>query len=180
MKTHFTLQESCQAIGMPVKTAQNWIDRKLVLGSEDKPAGKHERFSFHTVMEIAVANSLKRISIPLEICFEVAVKFAHFGSSSNANNVPNRLPATPFLNVGRSAFIGFNPIGDRPINSIVSPDGPLSKISAVNANNCEKCEIVIWCDAGPVFRRVCLGLGHEPEKIILMRYGQPQQTMGGD
>ncbi|WP_172330015.1 hypothetical protein [Mangrovicoccus sp. HB161399] len=100
LQTNFTLAQIGEILDKNPSTLRTHINRGLVVGqgprnsSGDKPAGKHVRFSYYTLMEFALAYEMANLGVQLESAFKYAADFAHAGGGGAG--LPERLPALPF------------------------------------------------------------------------------------
>lgn len=179
----FSTGQVIAATGVPNHTLQSWLKRGLVVGpSEAKEdhkiqgggsPGAHRRFSFYSVMEIAIAKALTDIGSPsVETAFRVAAKFAHFARGSfgwEGGPVEHvrRLPSLPLnhrtgpkrtllcVSGGTSVVIPWDGKGDvwsAARHALNTPDG------------------FVILEVDRVFDRVVRALGHDPWEVLSEAY----------
>ena len=100
---NFTLAKIGEVVGKNPVTLRTHINRGLVTAqgprkvTGDKPAGKHCRFSFFTLMEFAMAYRLyDDRGLQLDKSFDHARHFAHGSGGGDVFDLPYRYPALPF------------------------------------------------------------------------------------
>lgn len=90
----FSTGQVVAATGVAHESLQNWLKRGLVVGQKDIEGGgakgRHRRYSFFNVIEIAMAKALIDAGMStLEHAFYAAALFSHTG-------VGGRIPSHPF------------------------------------------------------------------------------------
>lgn len=183
----FSTGQVTAATGVTNATLQSWLKRDIVTTARPEGAeqgfyitgggapGAHRRYSFRTVMEIAIAKALIDAGMEnLENAFKAAVHFAHFGSVSGSYGLkpaptatPNRIPGLPHGSASGKTLIAAR--GDRSteyfwerrdvelIHNIMFELGDAEGFVLVNAS--------------AVFNRVVKALDYDPYAVMTLAYG---------
>jgi hypothetical protein len=101
LSKEFSAKEVCEICGVSNDSLQNWIKRKLIVGHREikgggQGPGRHRRFSFFNVVEVAIANRLMTLGMQPKEAFKNAAHFAHSGGGGEVFDMPERLPGLPF------------------------------------------------------------------------------------
>lgn len=121
----FTLAQVAEVVGRNPSTLRTHINRGYVVArgphkrEGDKPAGKHARFSYFTMMQFAVGYALSELSVDLETSFRAAGSFSHFGEGGDVFDLPERLPGLPFHHNHGVTILGV--AGERTFEEIYAP-----------------------------------------------------------
>lgn len=98
----FTNSEIVTATGVTNFQLQNWLKRGQIVGQGEWEVegggspGRHRRFSFFNLMEVAVAKALIYVGLTdMQRVTHVAAGFAHTGDNAIGSR-PGRLPGLPF------------------------------------------------------------------------------------
>ena len=160
----FSAGEVAQAADVAPATLQNWIKRGDLIASDriegGGERGKHRRFSWFSVMEVATAAAAMRCGASSKTAFYAGAKFGHSGMGAVASS-PARQPAFPFdIRHGRTfLFVS----ADR---AIVEPWGGLTPTWYRIRDTFGGGEGFIAIDMTEVFDRTCSRLGLHPEAVI--------------
>jgi len=97
----YSAKQVCEIAGVSNASLQNWIKRKLIVGHREikgggEGPGRHRRFSFFNVVEIAMASKLIATGLQPKDAFKAAADFAHVGGGGQTFDLPERLPGFPF------------------------------------------------------------------------------------
>lgn len=161
--------------GVSNTTLQNWIKRGVLVGHRGEKdidgggaSGIHRRFSFNSLMEIAVAKALIDAGVTdLNHAFTAATGFSHIGHGAISGIHPIRDPALPFdtrhengvtlLCVsGENSCVHFWKIGEDPL--------PAIRMMLGNARGYFILEI------NEIFDLVISRLGLHPEAVLEAEY----------
>ncbi|HMO09166.1 MAG TPA: hypothetical protein PKD10_16180, partial [Paracoccaceae bacterium] len=109
LEAQFTTEQAAGASGAGFENLQNWMKRGKVAGMEriagGGAKGRHRRFSFHSVMEIAVVVDLRRVGYSdLDHAFRAATTFAHF-AGPDFNVSKERWPGCPWSGPGKTLLM---------------------------------------------------------------------------
>lgn len=143
-------------VGNP--TLQSWIRRGYIVGHSGdgvempgKP-GHRRRFSFHNLIEIAVAAALARAGVDVAPAFKAAHRFAHSADEQ-------RLPALPFQD-GRTLLCV---AGDRAIEVQSQPGEDWHSVAR---HLLGRPEVMTVLDVSDLFDRSVAALGLHPQRVI--------------
>lgn len=96
----FSASEAASASGVSVESIQTWLKRKLIVGHRNIEGGgsqgRHRRFTFNNVMEIAVAKAIIDMGVSTKQAFTASNSFAHTGGGGEVFSLPDRQPSLPF------------------------------------------------------------------------------------
>lgn len=149
---------------------QNWFARDVVLGHRNVEGGgspgRHRRFSWFNVMEIANAAALVNAGLDLSLAFRAAQVFAHMGAGP-LPGIPERFPSMPFKTEhGRTLmFVA----GDRVH---IAPYEPGSDALAAARVHLGQPEAFIVLDLLGLFNRVCASLELDPQAVMDEAYSE--------
>ncbi len=173
--TEFGTGQVLEAADITNPALQTWIRRGVIVGHKDRPVdmpgtpGVRRRFSFCSVVEIALAKALTDVGVDLADAFHAAARFAHFGAGGRHAGLPFPGSASTLLCVAgqRVAIVRQEP-----------GEGVLAEIRARLGRP------VGWAmlDAGQVFARVVTRLGFHPEAVKADAYeaADPPATRWAD
>lgn len=169
----FLAGEVAKAAGIAPATLQNWVKRGVIIGHRTGMSeiegggsqGRHRRFSWHNIMEIATAAALIKVGVSdLTCAFSAAAVFAHSGHGDSSTGL-RRDPGTPYdLEHGRTLmFVA----GDR---SKIIQYQPGQDCLATGRSLLGSPEGFVVIDLLDVFDRVCVSLGLHPNKVLDLAY----------
>lgn len=159
--------EVAELTGLNPETLQTYIRRGLLVGMRDAEGGgaqgKHRRFSWYALMQVALGAELIRANVAAKSAFDAAVKFAHVSSGVAVWEVeeedPNdyRAPGFPYRR-GDTYLIAYGEKGRvvRSYDGSINPDFPSRAVPTVY-------HVV---NATKVFERICGALGVHPYKEL--------------
>lgn len=88
----FSTADVLSAVGIAEAKLQSWLRRDLIVGQREGKIvgsqGRARRFSFHSVMEIAVAAALIDTGMPVDAAFRVTRKVAYVGADRRVAGLP--------------------------------------------------------------------------------------------
>ncbi|NSZ15342.1 MerR family transcriptional regulator [Agrobacterium vitis] len=182
-KDKFSTGDVIKATGVTNATLQSWLKRGIIMGQKDAAIegggspGLHRRYSFATVMEIAVAKALIDSGVTdLGSAFYAAKLFAYSGGDAFSEQPenpeqpvqPERFPALPHSKEGakngrsllcvsgKRAYATFWKPGDDPFFDILAGlDEPLGFVMLL---------------VDELFDRVVGVLGYHPQAILDAAY----------
>ncbi len=172
----FSSGEVTQAADITMSTLQNWLKRDVIVGHKKIEGGgsqgKHRRFSWFNVMEIATAATLVKAGVTdLAIAFYAAQSFAHVGAGP-LPGVPVRSPALPFdVEHGRTLLFA---AGQHCEIMPYDPRGSGSDVLSTIRVALRRPEAFVVVDMLDVFDRVCLSLGLHPQAVMDAEYSEAQ------
>jgi hypothetical protein len=162
----------CDAAGVNEGALQNWLRRGLLVGQKDSPImgggspGRHRRFTFFNVMEIAVAKSLTDLGVDVATAFLAAREFAHTGEGP-LPNIPERSPGVVF------------DWRAEPIDTFVAVAGDFHAVGCLRPENNTISVIqealrykrnFSYVDANEIFNRATTVLGFAPRDVLASAY----------
>ncbi len=161
LASRFTTGQVLQATGTKNPTLQTWIKRGFVVGHSSEGAavdmpgqpGLRRTFSFYTLMQIAVAAAIIKVSGNASRAFEAAIEFAHIGDEQ-------RSPGVPFRD-GRTWLLVAED-DERLVNAKWGEDPHMRASWPLGARR----DAVIAVDVNAIFDRVCAALAIHPEEVI--------------
>lgn len=161
----FTLARIAEVVEKNPTTLRTHINRSLVTAQGprnihgDKPAGKHSRFSFFTLMEFALAYHLyDDMGLQLETSFKHAAHFAHISGGGEVFNLPTRYGALPFHHDHGDTLWG---IADDRSFEIPTVSEPGKNLYIMMRHYLHSDDFIL-VNASKVFERVCARLGVHP------------------
>lgn len=181
----YSTGEVAEKLAVPSYTIQAWVKRGIVTAQPSEipefpgasgaitgggTPGNHRRFSFFSVMEIAIAKAFIDAGVTnLELIFRAAGAFAHTGRGEALNDQPPRIPGCPFraLDPNQTTVVGIH--GERTVVMTWNPvsDSTYRLHAALGAE-----EGAIFVDAGAIFRKVVTTLGYDPKEVLALAYGK--------
>ncbi len=168
----FSAGEVVKAADISMSTLQNWIGRGVIIGHRKIEGGgsqgKHRRFSWYNVIEIATAAALVKVGVSdLKIAFQAAQHFAHTGPDEGAFT-PKPDPAMPFdIDHGRTLMFVSGEYSEI-IPYKPGSDDPLAIVRAA----LRQPEAFIVVDLRDLFDRVCAALGIHPQAVMDEAYSE--------
>lgn len=170
---NFTLAKIAEVVGKNPTTLRTHINRGLVTAqgprnvNGDKPAGKHSRFSFFTMMEFAMAYHLyDDMGLQLDKSFEHARHFAHMSGGGSVFDLPTRYGALPFHYEHGDTLWGI--AGERSFE--IPTESEPGKNLYVMMRHYLQSDDFILVNASAVFQRVCSALGVHPHLSLDVVY----------
>jgi len=172
----FSTGQVIAATGLPNHTLQSWLKRDLLVSQPEAPIegggvpGLHRKFSFHSVMEIAVAKALCDIGLSTANSLKAAVHFAHMGQvityyeGESPDWAAMRRPSLPFdnRNGGKTLiFVAGEKSGElhwRPGTDILTT--AISKFG----------DGFVMLNASDVFERTTRALDFDPNVVMASAY----------
>ncbi|MCV0429021.1 MAG: hypothetical protein K5905_26500 [Roseibium sp.] len=171
----FASGQVIKSAGISNATLQSWLKREVIVGQKDGSViegggspGRHRRFSFYNLIEIATAKALIDCGVSdLQVAFSTARKFAHTGIAATKEH-PERNPGMPF-NIsndalgqtllcmsGEHSFVAFWQPGTDPLLEIrTALRRPIG---------------FVILDMNELFDRVTASLGYHPQEVIEHAY----------
>lgn len=150
-------------------TLQAWVKRGVIAGYRDNPdkiggggrKGKHLKWSFWCIMEVAVAQALVSTGVSeLGVAFRAAYEFAHLGDEL-------RLPGLPFDRKRGQTIL----VLSRSQTKVLQWEPGTDPI-ALFWSEMRKPESWITVNVAAVFRRVVTELGLDPAAVMQEAYGK--------
>ena len=160
--------EVVAATGVTNDALQSWLRRGLIF-DQDKiggggKQGRHRRFSFFTVMQIAVARALLKagMSDP-RTAFMAAAVFAH-----TARSMPGmrRRPGTPFPIEDGATFLATT--GEE--TTLWADLGPRGPVFPALVASLHRPKAFVVCDVSLVFEETLRALGENPHRFMREAY----------
>lgn len=170
----FSTGDVTKATGVSNATLQSWLKRGVIMGQKDAEIegggspGVHRRYSFFTVMEIAVAKALIDCGVSdLACAFAAAKLFAHTGGGAFMDE-PERIPSLPHnkdgAEMGRSLLCVS---GDKAYATFWKPgNDPFWNIRTGLGNPLGFTMLLV----DELFVRVVTALGYHPQDILSAAY----------
>jgi hypothetical protein len=176
----FSTGQVVTAANVPSHTLQSWLKRDVIIGHKEAPiegagsSGVHRRFSFHNVMEIAVAKGLIDAGMSdLEAAFFAATRFAHTGRAEIGHGHPRRYPSLPF-----ERQHGFTILCVRGQNSKITTWKPGSDFLAGVFQDVQGQGFVL-VEVNSIFDRVVTLLGYDPHQTMHFGYSNSHPQKSG-
>lgn len=164
----FTNAQIVASTGVTNDQLQNWIRRDLIVGQGQIEGGgspgRHRRFSFFNLMEIAIAKALLDAGLgDLQRTTQAAKHFAHVGRGEIGDR-PERLPGFPFKD-GKTLLI----VGPRDAREyqVTQQERPLALYAAIKQHGIGALVI----DASAVFETTLQRAGQDPALAMREAYG---------
>ncbi len=173
----FKTGEVVAATGVASDTLQGWLRRGLVF-DQDKiegggKQGRHRRYTFFTVMQIAVARALMQAGMTNpRAAFAAAAVFAHTGRSMPRLR---RLPGMPFPTEEGATFLAT--AGEQTV--LWADLGPHEPVIRNLVAALRRPTGFIVCDVSLVFERTVYALGEDPVLLVREAYQQVRYPESG-
>lgn len=173
----FTTGQVVAATEIPNHTLQSWLKRDMLTGKPLEPiegggvSGSHRKFSFFTVMEIAIAKALTDVGISAADALRTSMHFAHVGQGPIAG-MPERRPSLPYLNTGMAARTLIMAAGERSIEVFWDASAKKDIIASARWQLQSAAFVVVEVDE--IFDRVVGRLGYHPVEVMNFAYGVEQ------
>ncbi|SFC77552.1 hypothetical protein [Tropicimonas isoalkanivorans] len=166
---NFTLAEIAEVLGKNPQTLRTHINRGYATALHSgtgKATGKHARFSFHTVMEFAVAYHLEALGVRLESGFRYATGFAHVGHGAVPGLPGERAPGFPYHTKHGRTLVAVH--GDRMAIALWD-NGKTNPYVALRSQLGRPAAMIVF-DATQVFFDVCKRLGVDAYDALNAEY----------
>ena len=166
----FQTSDVVAATGLPNHTLQSWLKRDLLTGKPAAPikgggvSGSHRKFSFFTVMEIAIAKALTDTGISAANALKAAMHFAHVGHGAIGDR-PERYPSLPYPNAGMAARTLICVAGDRSVEYRWQVGKDIIPIIRADLG-----QAFLVLEVDEIFDRVCARLGYESRDVLNSAY----------
>lgn len=166
-KQFFTLERIGEIVGKNPATIRTHINRGYVVGQgprddvTDKAAGRHERFSVHSLTEFFLAYKIERAGLNLTLAFQYAAGFAHLGGTDVAagGKLVRRTPSLPFHHKHGHTYMGMMAGQSEEVVSKVDKKLTELHITLRNRTNSAPSEPMIVINVTAVFQELCTALG---------------------
>jgi hypothetical protein len=165
----FQMAEIANAIGASPQTIKAWLHKGIVLGNREITggggAGNRRNFTFHNLMEFAVAKAIMEIGFQrdAETAFKAAAGFAHVGHESTDGLHAERLPGFPFY----EGFTLLCTSGEH--TTVVQHDPGSDQLTNIRINLRRPMGFLV-IDMSEVFERTVSALGYHPQEQIDLAY----------
>lgn len=165
----FSASEMAELAQVRPDSIQNWLKRDLIVGHRGITGGgrqgKHRRFSFSNVMEVAISQTLIGMHLGAKEAFAVSWQFAHAAGGATSN-LPARLPGLPFHhNHGETIFGVFQ---GRTCEEVWSPAGGRDTYGELRRQL--HADHFLTVNASEVFNLVCARMKYHPYKVLDAAY----------
>jgi hypothetical protein len=169
----FSNRQVVEATAATSDNIQNWIVRGHLTGSSlpegGGSQGKHRRFSFHNLMEVAVAKALINAGLSnLDDVFLAAKHFAHIADTQD--NKIRRLPGLPYRDGITLLIAGSGSYKAIKIGGAKRDD--LDLFAEMSGTNTGRITGAVWLDASEIFRQVMTRAGFDPDAVMREAYGR--------
>lgn len=167
----FTTGQVVAATDLPNHTLQSWLKRNMLTGNPVEPiegggaSGSHRKFSFFTVMEIAIAKALTDLGISAADALKTARHFAHVGRGPLPGS-PERRPSLPYLNNGMAARTLICAAGGRSVEVLWE----VKKDIIAQARWQLQSAAFVIVEVDEIFERVVSHLGYDPRDVMNFAY----------
>lgn len=179
IEQHFTLERMGEVLDRNPSTMRTHIGRGYVVGhgprdgKGDKDKGKHERFSFFSLIEFAFAYEIAAQGVNHKMAFQYAAQFAHAGGTdiTKMGEDVHRLPSFPFHYRHGDTYMGMMAGESAEISGEGNPDiaGLMRQLQRMT-NSPERQGIII-IPATQIFAEVCTALRVEYRDVLAEVYG---------
>lgn len=164
----FTNSEIVAATGVTNFQLQNWLKRGQIVGQRDSAVegggspGKHRRFSFFNLMEVAIAKALIDLGVSdMQRVTNAAAAFAHTGDCINGDR-PARTPGLPFEKGQTLLIVG----PERSEEYQILPTERLGLVAALAQHGVG----AVVLNASKVFENTLRRAGFDPAAILREAY----------
>lgn len=172
----FTASELSALTNARPESIQTWLKRKLIVGHKKIEGGgsqgKHRRFSFNSVMEIAVAQKLIEMNMSTKEAFKAAADFAHASSGGKVFDLPERDPGIPFHHNHGDTIFGV--AGARTFEELYKPGENYDTFGKLRRHLGS--EHFIALNASEIFNTICARLGSHPYEVLDTVYPESATT----
>jgi hypothetical protein len=172
----YSTSQVTAATGLPNHTLQSWLKRDLLVSPPGAPIegggnpGVHRRFSFQSIVEIAIAKALCDIGLATANAIKAGAHFAHFGQAvayypgEQLENFTPRRAGLPFKNSsGGKTLIC---VSDETSGEFLWYPG--TDIFTLIGNKFGNGFVVL--NASEVFERTVRALGFDPADVMTRAY----------
>jgi len=167
----FSASEVASVAGITASTLQNWLKREVISGHKKDiegggSQGRHRRFSFFSLIDIAKAAALVRGGISdLPTAFKASRDFAHF-EPGGLPGILARRPAVAFhASHGRTLLVVS---GERSEVFRYAPGEDVIARIRAKLRDAESFTVVDMTD---LFQRVCADIGASHSEVLDEVYG---------
>ncbi|MCF3595478.1 helix-turn-helix domain-containing protein [Rhodobacteraceae bacterium LMO-12] len=166
----FSASELSELTGAKPDSIQNWLKRDLIIGHKKITGGggqgKHRRFTFHNMIEVAMAQTLINLHMGSKEAFAASANFAHAGGGGTTFNMPKRDPGLPFhFNHGETIF---GVAGGWTFEELWKPGS--SRDTYGNLRQHLHADHFLTVNASEVFNLVCARMDVHPYKVLDAAY----------
>lgn len=168
----FAASQVTAAAGITNPALQSWLRRGHVIGHPEADtsniegggsAGIHRRFSFHTVMQLAIAKALTDCSgMGAKEALYAGGYFAHTGSEA-------RTPAVPFNGGGSFLGVALHPDEEYPAVTVASWKPGIDLYPNLSHRLRTRNFVMVFLN--PIFDAAVTSLGYRPEDVLDRAYG---------
>ncbi|MEM1077965.1 MAG: hypothetical protein AAGI09_05505 [Pseudomonadota bacterium] len=159
-----TASEVATVTGASNEALQTWLKRKLPVGVNDIEGGgsqgRHRRFSFGNVIEIALAKTMiDQAKVPAKFAFLAAGKFAHTSGGGAIMDLPYREMSMPFHHSHGDTILGISVADGKSSEELHKPNQNYDTFGRLSRSLPSQCLVTI--NVSRVFGDVCsrMGLG---------------------
>ena len=167
----FSVQDVAAATGTQPRNISDWVSRGYILGNFEE--GKHRRFSFSNVMEIALCvAAMQRFGFTPERAFRLAAIFAYIGEGGagwigEEDTTPERHPGAPFHYSEGFTFVVAQ--GDHS-EVVLSKDGKID-MTGFPPDYLDTVGLLVL-NVSAIFMNVCARLGQDHRLVLDGIYGE--------
>lgn len=182
----FSTGQVTAAAGITNPGLQSWLRRGYVIGhAEESTAtiegagspGLYRRFSFHTVMQLAIAKALTDCSqMGARDALYAGGAFAHTGDVYMSETHPSRVPGVPFdpVNDGQTMLaVACQPDGYPNVTEVPRKVG--TDIYPILRHLLRSDSFVLVL-VNPIFERVVGALGHDHNQVLTIAYADERAS----
>lgn len=166
----FSASELSNLTDARADSIQNWIKRKLIIGHRDIQGGgsqgRHRRFTFFNVMEVAIAQKMIDMHMGAKEAFAASASFAHVGGGGDVFDLPERFPGLPFHHNHGETVFGI--AGERTFEELWTHDK--SRDTYGNLRTYLRSDHFITVNASEAFNTVCARLRYHPFEVLDSAY----------
>ncbi|KZX95340.1 MULTISPECIES: hypothetical protein [unclassified Sulfitobacter] len=166
----FSASEVSNLTGARPESIQNWVKRKLIVGHRKIEGGgsqgKHRRFTFFNVMEIAMAQTLMDMHMGAKEAFTAAAQFAHSSGGGDDFGLPKRDPALPFHHHYGDTIFGV--AGERTFEELWESGSTRDTYGKLRQHLGS--EHFLTVNASEVFNTVCARMQYHPFEVLDAAY----------
>lgn len=178
LEQNFTLAKIGDAVGKNPVTLRTHINRGYVTGegprhvNGEKPAGRHSRFSFFTLMEFRLAYELyDKMGLQLDTSFQYARHFSHVSGGGAVFGMPTRHPSLPFHYRYGDTLLGI--AGERSAEIATDTDRGKNLYSEMTYRL--RSDDFILVNVSKVFERLCSAMSLHPLAVLDEAYPDEDQ-----
>lgn len=181
---YFTLDRIGQLVGRNPATVRTHINRGYVMGqgprntSTNKEKGKHERFSFNSLIEFALAYRIEAAGVSLQMAFKYAGEFAHAGGTDLTNmskgNEVRRNPGMPYHHRHGHTYMGMMAGRSAEVAGRSADLGSL-QFHLCRMSGSPDSEPMIVINITKFFAEICAALGQDYRLVLDAAYPEKPQ-----